>query len=63
MPTYSVSPHLTKLHRQHAQQMTIATFRQMYEDISEYLDEVDDVMSVLEPYREQLIGKNNFVLY
>lgn len=30
---------------------------------SEYLDEVDDVMSVLEPYREQLIGKNNFVLY
>lgn len=30
---------------------------------SEYLDEVDDVMSVLEPYREQLIGNNNFVLY
>lgn len=30
---------------------------------SEYLDEVDDVMSVLEPYREQLTGKNNFVLY
>ena len=30
---------------------------------SEYLDEVDDVMSVLEPYREQLICKNNFVLY
>lgn len=35
MPTYSVSPHLTKLHRQHAQQMTIATFRQMYEDIKD----------------------------
>ena len=30
---------------------------------SEYLDEVDDVMSVLEPYREQLTGNNNFVLY
>lgn len=35
MPTYSVSPHLTKLHRQHAQQMAIATFRQMYEDIKD----------------------------
>ena len=35
MPTYSLSSHLTKLHRQHAQQWHIASFRQMYNDVKD----------------------------
>lgn len=51
MPTYSVSPHLTKLHRQHAQQMTIATFRQMYEDIKDKTNpDKSELLKLLDQY-------------
>lgn len=51
MPTYSVSSHLTKLHRQHAQQMTIATFRQMYEDIKDKTNpDKSELLKLLDQY-------------
>ena len=51
MPTYSVSPHLTQLHRQHAQQITIATFRQMYEDIKDKTNpDKSELLKLLDQY-------------
>lgn len=35
MTVYSISPNLTALHRQHAQQWHIASFRQMYDDVKD----------------------------
>ena len=35
MTTYGISPNLTALHRQHARQWHIASFRQMYGDIKD----------------------------
>ena len=42
---------MTKLHRQHAQQMTIATFRQMYEDIKDKTNpDKSELLKLLDQY-------------
>lgn len=51
MTVYSISPNLTALHRQHAKQWHIASFRQMYDDIKDKTNpDKSELLKLLDQY-------------